>query len=398
VDVIVVGAGQAGLSVSRELRRAGVGHVVLEADDVGSAWRHRWDSFTLVTPNWTLDLPGAPYAGDDPEGHVVRDEIVTYLEKYAVDHAGEIRTGVRATRLGPGSTGRLRLDTDAGPFEADHVIVCTGAYQRRHLPPVAEAFPDRIRVLHSADYRNPEGLPPGRVLVVGSGQTGVQLAEELHLAGRAPVLACGRAPWLPRRFGGRDVVTWLAGTPFFDHTPAALPDPRERFVSNIQSTGAAGGHDLHYRVLQERGVTLTGRLVGVTGETATFADDLAESVAFGDARYVGARRLMRESWGDDLPDLPDPPPFHADAPVELDLAGFGSVVMTTGYRPAYTDWVDFPVFDELGFPVVADDLSTAVPGLFFCGVHFVRTRASSLLFGVGRDAEAVTATVTATLS
>ncbi len=145
-------------------------------------------------------------------------------------------------------------------------------------------------------------------------------------------------------------------------------------------------------------MTLTGGLVGVTGETATFADDLAESVACGDARYVGARRLMRESWGDDLPDLPDPPPFHADAPVELDLAGFGSVVMTTGYRPAYTDWVDFPVFDELGFPVVADDLSTAVPGLFFCGVHLLRTRASSLLFGVGRDAEAVTATVTATLS
>jgi len=398
VDVVVVGAGQAGLAVSRELRLAGVEHVVLEADAVASTWRNRWDSFSLVTPNWTLDLPGAPYTGDDPDGHVVRDDIVTYLEKYAADQAGVIRTGVRVEHLGAGRTKRLRLDTNDGPIETDHVVLCTGAYQRPYLPEVAQGFPDRIRVLHAADYHHPDGLPRGRVLVVGSGQTGVQLAEELHLAGRAPVLACGRAPWAPRRFGGRDIVTWLAGTPFFDQPVGSLPDRRELLVSQIQATGALGGHDLHYRVLQDLGVTLTGRLSGVSDETATFAHDLAASVAFGDARYAAVRRLLRESWGDEVPELPDPPPFVADPPTDLDLTGFGSVVFTTGYRPSHAGWVDFPVFDELGFPVVADDLSTAVPGLFFCGVHFLRTRRSSLLFGVGQDAQLVAATIAAALS
>ena len=207
------------------------------------------------------------------------------------------------------------------------------------------------------------------------------------------MLSCGRAPWGPRRPGGIDIVTWLVRVGFYEQPRTSLPGPQARLVANLQATGIRGGHDLHYRVLQQQGVRLVGRLQGVDGHRATFADDLAASVAFGDARYDDVRLLLRDRLGDEAPPLPDPEPFVCDPETEVDLRGFGAVVLTAGFRPDYTAWVDLPVFDELGFPVVGDDLTTDVPGLFFCGVHFLRTRRSSLLFGVGDDAAIVAAAV-----
>lgn len=386
---VVIGGGQAGLSVSHELLTAGVDHVILERARVAQAWRNRWDSFTLVTPNWTLDLPGRPYAGDDPEGHVHRDEIVAYLEEYAAHHAGEIREGVRVDALGPGDRRRIRLDTSEGPIDADDVVVCTGAYQRPHRPAATADLPSGLLVIDASDYTSPAALPDGEVLVVGSGQAGVQIAEELHLNGRGVTIACGRAPWSPRRLGDLDIVTWLDRAGFYDQPRSALPSPAARLVANIQATGANGGHDLHFRVLQDLGVRLAGRLAGVAGHRAAFADDLAESVAFGDARYADVRKLIADRFGaevDPLPEMPEPAPFRYEPVLEADLRAFGAVILTSGFRPDYTGWVHFPVFDDLGFPIVAEDLSTAVPGLYFCGVHFLRTRRSSLLFGVGSDA------------
>jgi putative flavoprotein involved in K+ transport len=390
VSVVIVGAGQAGLAVSHELRAAQVDHVVLERDRVAHAWRNRWDSFTLVTPNWTMDLPGSPYAGDDPEGHVPRDEIVDYLEAYA---DGDIREGVEVRSIRFAPDGRLHLETSDGAMPAEAVVVCTGAYQTPHRPAAVAAFPESVPVIDATEYRNPDQLPPGRVVVVGSGQTGVQLAEELHLAGRDPVLACGRAPWVPRRIGDRDVVTVLAEAGFFETPRSSLPSPQARLVANFQATGARGGHDLHVRVLQSLGVELVGRLDSVSGGWVQFADDLAASVAFGDARYEDVRRLVRERLGSVADLFPDPEPFEGRSTEALPVASIGTVILTSGFRPDYRSWVQLPVFDDLGFPVVADDLTTAVPGLYFCGVHFLRTRKSSLLFGVGRDATAVAAAV-----
>jgi putative flavoprotein involved in K+ transport len=394
VSTVVVGAGQAGLAVSHELGRRGVDHVVLERARVGQAWRDRWDSFTLVTPNWTLSLPDAAYDGDDPEGHVDRDTIVQFLQRYADERAGSVREGVVVEALEAG-TGGFLLQTSDGSLEADSVVVCTGAYQRPHLPAVAAAFPDATPVLDVRAYRRPDDLPGGRVLLVGSGQTGVQLAEELHLAGRDVVLSCGRAPWAPRRLDGLDIVTWLDRAGFYDHPRSSLPSPAARLVANVQTSGARGGHDLHYRVLQELGVPLAGHLVGVTGGRVDFADDLAESVAFGDARLDDMRRLLHGQLRDDAPQVPQPAPFVPGPPPDVDVADLGAVVFTAGFRPDYAGWVRFPVFDPDGFPVTADDLSTAVPGLYFCGVHFLRTRRSSLLWGVGDDARLVAETVVA---
>lgn len=394
VSVVVVGAGQAGLAVSHQLGVAGVEHVVLERGRIAQAWRDRWDSFTLVTPNWTLDLPGSPYAGADPQGHVPRDEIVEYLQRYA---AGQVLEGVEVLGVRPGPEAGLQVETSEGPLEASAVVVCAGAYQKPHHPPAVAGFPESTVVLDSTAYRNPDQLPAGRVLVVGSGQTGVQLTEELHLAGRDPVLACGRAPWLPRRIGDRDVVSVLAEARFFDQPRSALPAPGARLVANFQATGARGGHDLHFRVLQKLGVELVGHLEAVDPGFFRFADDLKESVAYGDARYDDVRRLVRDQLGAVADQLPDPEPFHGASAIALPVPSFGSVILTSGFRPDYRRWVHLPVFDDLGFPVVADDLTTAAPGLYFCGVHFLRTRKSSLLFGVGADAALVARTLMSNL-
>lgn len=398
VDTVVIGAGQAGLSVSHELEARGVEHVVLERSRVASAWRGRWDSFTLVTPNWTLDLPGAPYAGDEPEGFAPRDEIVAYLEAYAGGLAAEIREGVTVRSLGAGARG-FRLETDQGPLDAARVVVTTGAFQRPHVPPIAGAFPADLRVIDATSYRGPDSVPEGRVLVVGSGQTGVQIVEDLHLAGREVVLSCGKAPWVPRRVEGTDTVTWLARTPFLDQPVGTLPSPLGRLAANFQATGRDGGHDLNFRVLQTMpGVTLAGRLTGVDGGRVRFADDLAESVAFGDARYGDVAALIRTTLGAEAPTMPTPEPFTASPPTDVDLASIAAVVFTSGFRADYTHWVHFDVFDGMGLPVVDEALRTAVPGLYFCGVHFLRTRRSALLFGVGGDAALLAGTIAADLA
>lgn len=391
-QVVVIGAGQAGLAVSHELSALGVDHVVLERGRVAQSWRDRWDSFCLVTPNWTMCLPGSPYAGDDPEDFARRDKIVHYLEGYATGFGAPVREGVDVERLLPGSTSRFLLRTSAGEIEADTVVVCSGAYQRPHRPTAAATLPTWLLGIDAVDYRNPAALPPGKVLVIGSGQTGCQISEELREAGRDVFLACGRAPWAPRRPGGRDIVTWLKETTFFDTPLDALPSPAARLLANLQVSGRRGGHDLNYRTLQEMGVQLLGHLARVEGHRAYFADDLADSVAFGDARYADIRQLLGDQLaakGMPVPDLPDPPPFHASPPLELDLQDFSVVIFTAGFRPEYARWVHLPAFDATGYPLTHDGASTTVPGLFFCGVHFLRKRKSSLLFGVGEDAAIV---------
>jgi len=391
-QVVIVGGGQAGLAVSHELTEAGVDHVVLERGRIGNTWRGRWDSFCLVTPNWTMDLPGFPYDGDDPQGFVPRDDIVAYLERYAASFQPPVKTGVAVERLDAHAGGGFLLQTSAGEIRARHVVLATGAYQRPHRPALASAFPSRLLIIDAEDYKHPNALPAGRVLVVGSGQTGCQLAEDLHLAGRDVSLACGRAPWGPRRLAGLDLVDWLQRTDWFDFPLSALPTPLARLAANIQFTGRDGGHDLNYRVLQAMGIPLSGHLQALDGDKARFAPDLADSVAFGDQRYAEICKLLREQLpaaGFDVPELPVPPPFLAEPPLEVDLDSFGTVIFTAGFRPDYARWVHLPAFDQWGFPLTADGASTVVPGLYFVGVHFLRTRRSSLLFGVGEDAALV---------
>ena len=391
IEVVIVGAGQAGLAVSHELTRAGVAHVVLERGRVGQSWRKRWDSFCLVTPNWFLRLPGHPYDGGDPDGFMLRDEVVAHLERYAVK--ASVREGVEVTELGPGPNGGLLLKTSAGEIVARTVVLSTGAYQRPHRPAAAATLPPDLLQIDVEDYRNPSDLAPGPVLVVGSGQSGCQIAEELHQAGREVFLACGRAPWFPRRLGDRDLAWWANETGFLDAPLSSLPSPAARLAANVQATGVGGGHDLHYRTLRKMGVSLLGHFLGADGRRARFAPDLGESVAWGDernAQLMGLVQKLVAERGLPRPEIPEPEPFNGEAPEELNLSGFGAVVFAGGFRPDYESWARFPgAFDELGFPVHEEGASTVVRGLYFVGVHFLRKRRSSLLSGVGEDAAVV---------
>jgi putative flavoprotein involved in K+ transport len=392
-DVVVVGAGPAGLAVSCELSRAGVEHLVLEKGRVGQTWRGRWDSFCLVTPNWTLQLPDFPYDGDDPDGFMLRDEVVDYLERYAAAIDAPLHEGVEVTAVRPRPEGGLSLETSEGALDASTVVLATGAYRRPHRPPAAAALPADLLQIDVEDYRSPAALPDGAVLIVGSGQSGCQIAEELHGAGRDVFVACGRAAWGPRRIGDRDLVWWALETGFLDQAVESLPDPRARLFANVVATGQGGGHDLHLRTLRAMGVTLLGHLIGAEGPRARFAPDLAQTVAWGDERHVQLMELVRKVVAErGLPaiEIPAPEPMDCRAPEELDLTGFGAVIFAAGFRPDHASWVHCPgAFDELGFPIHEGGASATADGLHFVGVHFLRKRKSSIFLGIGEDAAVV---------
>ena len=288
---------------------------------------------------------------------------------------------------------RFLLETSAGELEAATVVLTAGAYQRPHRPAGAATLPTDLLQLDVEDYRNPGELPRGPVLVVGSGQSGCQIAEELHEAGREVFLACGRAGWAPRRIGDHDLFWWLLETGNLDDLASGLASPADRLTANLQASGHGGGHDLHYRTLRKTGVTLLGHFLGAEGREAKFAPDLGDTVAWGDQRNAKLmdriRKLVAER-GLPPPEISEPASFSAEAPERVGLRGFGAVVFAGGFRPDYESWVRCPgAFDELGFPVHHDGASTVFPGLYFVGVHFLRKRKSSLLIGVGEDAAIV---------
>ena len=363
---------------------------MLERGRVGESWRGRWESFCLVTPNWTMQLPDQPYDGDDPDAFDPRDDIVGFLERYAARFDAPVHAGIDARSLRT-TTGGFRLETSAGPVDARVVVLATGAYQKPLAPPPGAA--SDILVLDVTGYRSPDALPDGPVLVVGSGQSGCQIAEELAEAGRDVFLSCGRAPWLPRRIGDHDLTWWLLESGFIEASVETLPDPRARLNSNVLASGRHGGHDLHLRTLHELGVVLLGHLVGIEGRRAHFEHDLAESLAWGDERYLQLLDLFRSharTAGIPEPDVLDLAPLDHDPPEVVDLTGFGAILFAGGFRPDYASWVEIPgAFDELGFPIHVECESVAAPGLYFVGVHFLRKRKSSVFIGVGEDAAIV---------
>jgi putative flavoprotein involved in K+ transport len=393
VDVAIIGAGQAGLATSWHLTQANVDHVVLEAGRVAQTWRsRRWDSFRLITPNWAIELPGTAYDGDDPQGYMSRAELVVFFDSWVASFNPPVAGSTQVTNLESDGQRGFVLTTSRGQVRARRIVVASGSYQTAHRPAGAGSMPAALHQVLAEDYRNPAALPPGNVLIVGSGQTGCQLAEELHQAGRKVCLACGRCPWVPRRVSGRDIIWWFKESGFVERTADQLPSPEARLFGNPQTTGHEGGHDLNFRTLHATGVELLGRFLGADGSTLHFADDLAPSVDFGDARWAEIR-----GWIDRLcartdipvPDYDIPPPMRIKTRTEIDVVseGFGTVIWTSGFRPDYS-WVKFPIFDAMGFPVQVDG-QTSVPGLYFMGVHWMRKNKSAILYGVGEDAEIV---------
>lgn len=388
LPVVVIGAGQAGLSLSWHLKDRGVEHVVLERHRYAAQWRDaRWDTFCLVTPNWQCRLPGFPYDGDDPDGFMVREEILDYFDRYVSSFDPPLREGVEVTRVRRvGSV--MEVETSEGTLTADHVVVATGSYQRPVVPPWAPAL--AVPQLHSQEYRNPEQLPPGDVLVVGSGQSGAQIAEDLHLAGRQVHLCLGDAPRVARTYRGRDVVAWLEDLGYYRMTADERPDDAARnAVANHYVTGRDGGRDIDLRAFARDGMRLYGLLEGLVDGQLRFRPDLREALDRADRvsesikdtidKHI-AERGIDAPWEDRYV-----PVWQPDVePLSLDVSTLGSVVWAIGFRPDYS-WIDVPVFTGRGAPAHHRGV-TAEPGLLFLGLTWQWTWGSARFSGVGADA------------
>jgi putative flavoprotein involved in K+ transport len=399
--------------MSRLLRQIGREHIVLERrTTLGGGWQDRWDAFQLVTPNFLTDLPDYPYDGGDPDGFMSRDEIIGRTADYArvIDAPVVLDTAVTrvsaAVETGGGSAGgesaggarRFRVETPRGTVLADHVILATGAFHRPKIPAEARFGPG-ITQLHAQDYRNPAALPDGGVLVVGSGQTGVQLAEELHEAGRRVTLSVGHCGRAPRRYRGHDYFWWIRqlvlhgdeiGVPLPEVQD--LPDQRARFACNPHLSGHGGGHDTNLRRFALDGIRLVGRFQRADGDHAVFAPDLGDNLRFADAFFDDRFRPLFDRYaaavGVDL-DSDDRVWVDHEVPevTELDLAaeGISTVLWTTGYAPDYT-WLDLPVLGPFGVPEHVRGVTT-VPGLECIGLLWQRNNASANLAGVAADAQ-----------
>ncbi|WP_432493537.1 MSMEG_0569 family flavin-dependent oxidoreductase [Kineococcus gypseus] len=396
-EVVVVGAGQAGLSLSWHLVQRGVQHVLLERATVGHEWRDgRWDAFTLVTPNFQCRLPGWSYGGGfggtDPDGFMARDEVHRFVTSYAASFGAPVREGVEVTSLRR-SGGGFALTTTAGELSAGQVVVATGGYHAPVLPRVAERVPRHLVQLHSSAYRSPGALPAGAVLVVGSGQSGAQIAEDLHLAGRRVHLAVGSAPRCARRYRGRDCVAWLEEMGTYDVPAARVPGgAAAQEKTNHYVTGRDGGRDVDLRAFALEGMRLHGRLEDVHDGVARFApglersldraDAVAESIKDSIDRHVAERGLDAPVEARYVPVWRPP---REELELDLAAAGVTSVVWSAGYRADHR-WVEVGVFDGRGRPRQTRGV-TDVPGLFFLGLPWMHTWGSGRFAGVARDAE-----------
>jgi putative flavoprotein involved in K+ transport len=388
VETVVVGAGQAGLSVSHCLKELGHEHVVLERGEVGETWRReRWDSFRLNTPARWLQLPGREYEGDEPESFLTRDETVVYFEEYAAAIGGTIRTGVEVTSVRRGEDGRFRLETPDGAYTSANVVVASGSF-RRPTPHAATRGPFE---LHASQYRNPDQLPDGGVLVVGSGQTGCQIAAELNRVGRDVYLSTGRCPSVPLWYRGRSAYDWYVDSGFLDDTVDTLPSPAARLMCNPTITSADVPHLVGPRRLAREGITLVGRLEALHGARATFAGDANLRLAEGDAtvaavkqRFDAQAATLEEALPEDDADPEEPREVAEVDELDLGRAGVGTVLWANGWRPDYS-WIELPIFDEHGWPRQTRGCAE-VEGLYFVGLHWLYKRKSTLLVGVAEDA------------
>ena len=351
----------------------------------------------LNTPNWTLGLPGGEYDGDEPDAFMPLAGMVSYMEGYARTIGAPVREGVGVTTLVARDDG-FALETTEGPLRASNVVVATGAFQRPTSSPVRDALPPDVLQLDAPAYRNPAQLPDGAVLVVGNGQSGCQIAEELLHADRRVYFSVGSCRWYERRLHGHDVVHWLIETGLADETVDSLPSPATRLAGNPTASGNDGGHDCNPRTLAQDGAELLGRVEGCEHGGLQLGDGLAASLAAGDEFAAMIRSRVEELVERCRLDVPEDPPAEPpaaipDPPRELDLraAGISSVLWANGYRPDFS-WIEPPVVDDFGWPVQRRGVAE-LPGLFFVGVNWLHKRKSALLFGVGEDAEHVAAQV-----
>jgi putative flavoprotein involved in K+ transport len=394
-SVVIIGGGQAGLSISYCLKERGIDHIVFEKYQIAHAWRsRRWDSFCLVTPNWQCQLPGYSYPGEAPDGFMQRDEIVHYIESYAKSFDPPIREGVEVTQVRKqDAQGRFELTTTQGPYTADQVVVAVGNYHTPKLPKIAVRLPDGLRQLHSSEYKNPQSLPDGDVLVVGTGQSGCQIAEDLHLAGKRVHLCVGGAPRSPRRYRGRDAVDWLAQMGYYDLAIENHPQKENvRTNANHYLTGRDGGREIDLRRFALEGMQLYGRLQDIRGSELTFDNDLKQNLDKADAVSESIKKTIDAFIEKQAIAAPLEPPYQPlwqpaveKQTLNYEQENIQTVIWSTGYESNFR-WLEIPVFDGKGYPGHKRGV-TDVWGLYFLGLPWLYTWGSGRFSGIARDAQ-----------
>ncbi|HEX6454442.1 MAG TPA: NAD(P)-binding domain-containing protein [Trebonia sp.] len=395
VDVVIVGAGQAGLAVSYYLRAFGVDHVVLERGQIADSWRSaRWDSFTLVTPNWMTRLPGYTMAAGTGRDFLPRDAVTGVLERFA--WGLPVHTGTEVLSVTAGDGG-YAVATTRGQLTARAVVVAGGAQRRPVIPGLAAGLAGDIYQCDASRYRRPDALPPGAVLVVGSGQSGAQIADELAAAGREVLLATGRVPRVPRRYRGRDVHEWAVELGLYDQRTAAVTDLAAFREPHPMLSGAHGGRTLSYQQLARNGVRLLGRLADADGQSLRFGPDLSEHIQYADQRAAQFRRAVDEHIARSGISAPPPEADPAERPfpwpegsserLNARAERISTVLWCTGFGPD-TSWLRVPALTHDGIPAHTDGI-TAFPGLYVAGYPWLSNRGSGILYGVAADAARV---------
>jgi putative flavoprotein involved in K+ transport len=397
---VVIGAGHSGLAVSWWLAERSIDHVVLERGEVANTWRtERWDSLTLLTPNWQSRLPGHGYEGDDPDGFRTTAQTIAFIERYAQVLSAPVRTHCAVTSVRSSGDG-YEVVTEQGTWRCKAVVLATGAFNVVQVPKLAHDVPPGIAQLTSAQYRNAAALPPGGVMVVGAAASGAQIADELQRSGRAVTLAVGEHVRAPRTYRGRDIQWWMDATGLNDERYDQVENLRRaRNLASFQIAGHADRRDIDLNALASLGVKLIGRLAGVRDGKAQFSGSLRNLCELADLKL---NRLLNtiDEWAAqsgvsdsvDPPHRPEPTRVEASPPLALDLvrAGIGTIVWATGFRPNYA-WLQVPVLDAKGQIRHDGGVVSEAPGLYVTGLPFLRRRKSSLIDGAGDDARDLSA-------
>ncbi|CAN1211490.1 MSMEG_0569 family flavin-dependent oxidoreductase [Tumidithrix helvetica PCC 7403] len=393
-SVVIVGGGQAGLSMSYCLKERGIDHIVFEKNKIGHSWRtHRWDTFCLVTPNWQCQLPGYPYPGNDPNGFMQKDEIVKYIEDYAASFDPPIKESVAVSKVRKNEARNVfEVTTSIGDFTADQVVIAVGGYHTPKIPKMAERLPEDIVQIHSSQYKTPDLLGDRAVLVVGTGQSGCQIAEDLHLADKQVHLCVGSAPRSPRRYRGKDVVEWLDQMGYYDLSIDDHPQKEKaRTNTNHYVTGRDGGREIDLRQFALKGMQLHGRLKAIAKTKLEFFDDLKQNLDGADAVAENIKKTIDGFIQKNQIEAPSDPPYKpiwepTASILEIDYiqANIGAVVWSTGYHSDFS-WIEIPVFDGKGYPGHKRGV-TDVGGFYFLGLPWLYTWGSGRFSGVARDA------------
>ncbi|NOR19589.1 MAG: pyridine nucleotide-disulfide oxidoreductase [Xanthomonadales bacterium] len=395
---MIIGAGHAGLAASYCLSERSIDHLVIERGEVANSWRNeRWDSLTLLTPNWQSRLPGFSYSGDDPDGFMTMLEVVSFIDDYSRHSKAPLSTNTTVTTLGKTDEG-YRVVTDRDEHDCRSLVIASGACNVPAIPKVANNLPPEVQQVTPWEYRNPDQLQEGGVLMVGASATGLQLAEEIHLSGRPVTISSGEHVRLPRTYRGKDIQWWMDATGLLDEGLDVIDDiNRARHLPSPQLVGSHQHQILDLNTMTALGIKLVGRLMGVNNGHLQFSGSLANVCALADLKM---NRLLNaaDEWAENSPLAAGVGPSERfprtevdEVPcLELDLSSCGikTIVWATGYRPDYS-WLEVPVLDRKGM-IKHDGGVTDSPGMYVLGMPFLRKRKSSFIHGAEDDARYVT--------